>query len=161
MEKKKQKQKSPPAKRGGFRISLGINSWFLLIGGTILGAMGLSELLRRLSRGDIAHLTVLAGDGAQHVEGPDFRGGFAASIAGNATLDLRDVQPQVKPVTLILFCLAGNLVVQAPPQWGAVSKVTGMMHVFNDARPGPPKGSETPPELEVFCLGLFGNVHIQ
>ena len=123
-------------------------------------AKGLSFLLGRLSRDDIAHLSVLGGDDRQEIAAKDFRGGVGACMFGNAVVDCSKSGMKKQPASMVLLCAFGNLDVKVPKDWKLKSASMMIFGGYQHKKEGRQLDPEAPVDLDVFALVMFGSINI-
>ncbi len=135
--------------------------WNLLVvgAGLVAGLQGLSWLLKRFSRGDIAYASALQGEAQQVLTRKDFRGGVVSVVAGQTELDLRDAGLDERPVLLVSVCIAGQMIIRVPEHWKV--KSYSFMVAGEFANQLPKKAESDPVDVELYTFTIAGQTLIK
>ena len=109
---------------------------------------------------DTIDLVSVMGSAAQKITSPEFRGGRATAVMGEANIDLRESSVQEKPAVLELTVVMGEIKLRVPCEWNLCVDDDTIMGELKDERALRNAG-ETQTDLVIRGSVVMGSLKIE
>ena len=107
------------------------------------------------------NLVSVMGSATQKITSPEFRGGNATAVMGEANLDLREASVLEKPATLEITVVMGEMKLRVPGEWNLRLENDTIMGETKDERLVRETGGEAQTDLVISGTVLMGSLKIE